>query len=420
MEDRIRVIGRTAWWLVGIFLAFGMVLLVGWSIRVVIPPLVLAGAITFLLNPVVTRLHRRGFPRVVGTATAYAVVIGVLVIIGAAMSPLVEEQVALLSDQWPEVRSDVEDRINDLSRESIDNDWPIQIPSVKELEDIGDQNGGDQGRDLTAQVTSLTRLAGRVFHVGLIFLLGPIIAFYLLMDLPHIRRVTEEMLPEGSRDEFLLIGHRLNLAVGGFFRGQLAVAAIVGVMVSLGLLAIGLPGWLIVGMIAGLFNMIPLIGPYVGAIPGIVIALTQKDLKTALLVVVVMVVAQQIDNHFISPVVMKRAVHLHPAAVMLALLVGGTVAGFFGLLIAVPFAAALKIVGGHLWRKYVLGTSVPGLDEALVIPSGPYQGPPPDPTSGAHRAMGPTDEPESTPAAPSSGPGGDPRPDGPTPGLAGS
>jgi predicted PurR-regulated permease PerM len=419
MEDRIRVIGRTAWWLVGIFLAFCVVLLMGWMVRVVIPPLVLAGAITFLLNPVVTRLHRRGFPRVVGTATAYAVVIGVVVIIGIAVSPLVEEQVTLLSDEWPDVRSDLEDRINDVSRESVENDWPIQIPSVKELEDIGDSRGDDQ-RDLSAQVTSLTRLAGRVFHVGLIFILGPIIAFYLLMDLPHIRRVTEELIPEGSRDEVLIIGHRLNQAVGGFFRGQLAVAAIVGLLVSLGLLAIGLPGWLIVGMIAGLFNMIPLIGPYVGAVPGIVIALTQRDLKTALLVVVVMTVAQQIDNHFISPVVMKRAVHLHPAAVMLALLVGGTLAGFFGLLIAVPFAAALKIVGGHLWRKYVLGTSVPGLDEALQIPAGAVPEVSPDPTSGAHRAMGPTDEPESTPAAPSSRAEPDPRPDEPSPGLAGS
>src|SRR5687767_7504968 len=103
MEERIRVIGRTAWALVGIFLALCIVLLVGWWVRVIIAPLVLAGAITFLLNPVVTRLHRRGFPRVVGTAAAYAIVIGVVIIIGVAVSPLIDEQVDLLSDEWPEV-----------------------------------------------------------------------------------------------------------------------------------------------------------------------------------------------------------------------------------------------------------------------------------------------------------------------------
>jgi hypothetical protein len=125
-----------------------------------------------------------------------------------------------------------------------------------------------------------------------------------------------------------------------------------------------------------------------------------------------MVIAQQIDNHFISPVVMKRAVHLHPAAVMMALLIGGTLSGFFGLLIAVPLAAALKIVVGHVWRKYVLGMSVPGLDVALPL-NPPDLSASPQRGSGAHRAMGPTDEPETVPAAPSNQ-GPDPSPD-PTP-----
>jgi predicted PurR-regulated permease PerM len=116
-------------------------------------------------------------------------------------------------------------------------------------------------------------------------------------------------------------------------------------------------------MIAGLFNIIPLIGPYIGAVPGIVIALTTRDLKTAIGVAIVMTVAQQIDNHLITPTVMRRAVHLHAAVVVLALLVFGTLGGFFGLLIAVPLTAVMKVVGGHLWRRYAMGVSVPGLDE---------------------------------------------------------
>ena len=93
----------------------------------------------------------------------------------------------------------------------------------------------------------------------------------------------------------------------------------------------------------------------IGAIPGVVVALTTRDLGTAVWVVVIMAIAQQIDNHFVSPVVMQRAVKLHPAAVMMALLAGGTIGGFFGLLLAVPTAAVLKILVGHLWRTYVLG-----------------------------------------------------------------
>ena len=108
-------------------------------------------------------------------------------------------------------------------------------------------------------------------------------------------------------------------------------------------------------MIAGVFNMIPLVGPYIGGIPALVIALTTREPITAAWVVAIMVGVQQIDNHFISPLVMHRAVKLHPVLVMLALLLGGTLAGFFGLLVAVPTAAVLKIVLGHLWRVHVLG-----------------------------------------------------------------
>jgi len=104
--------------------------------------------------------------------------------------------------------------------------------------------------------------------------------------------------------------------------------------------------------------MIPLIGPYIGAIPGVIVALTTGNLTTAILVVVIMVAAQQLDNHFITPYVMQRAVKLHPVLVMLALLAGGSLFGFFGLLLAVPATAALKILVSHLWRTHVLGEPI--------------------------------------------------------------
>jgi predicted PurR-regulated permease PerM len=130
---------------------------------------------------------------------------------------------------------------------------------------------------------------------------------------------------------------------------------VVGVMSSIGMFVIDLPFWLIVGMVAGLFNMIPLIGPWVGAVPGIIIALTTGGgVSKAVWVAIVMAIVQQIDNHFISPIVMQRAVKLHPAVVMLTLLAGGTLLGFFGLLLAVPAVAVLKIVFGHVWHRFVL------------------------------------------------------------------
>jgi predicted PurR-regulated permease PerM len=193
----------------------------------------------------------------------------------------------------------------------------------------------------------------------------------MLVDLPHLRRVAESLIPERARPEVLVLASRLNRAIGGFFRGQLVVALIVGVMVSIGLAIIGLPFWLLIGMIAGVFNMIPLIGPYIGAVPGIVIALTAGDgFSQAIWVAVIMTAAQQIDNHFITPNVMQRVVKLHPAAVMLALLAGGTLGGLFGILLSVPIAAVLKILVGHFWRTYVLGEPIEEIASAAAHEDG--------------------------------------------------
>lgn len=354
MWDHIRRAGSAAWAIVGLTAVLVILGLVAWWLRVIWPPLIFAGAIVFILNPVVTWLSERiDVRRSVATGLTYLGLIVALVGIGFALSPIIGSQASELSEQWPEIRADVEEQIDDWAARSEEDDWFIKVPTVAEIEE---QMNGTEEADLGETLDTVREVGAKVFHVGIIFVLAPIIAFYLLVDLPHIRKVAEDLIPTRARPEVLLVGHRLNAAIGGFFRGQLMVAFIVGVMVSIPLAIIGLPFWIIVGMIAGLFNMIPLIGPWVGGVPGVLIALTAGDgMGQAIAVVAVMVGAQQIDNHFITPLVMRRAVHLHPAVVMLALLAGGTIGGFLGLLLAVPITAVLKILVGHLWRTWVLG-----------------------------------------------------------------
>ncbi len=360
MEERLARVGRTAWWITGVVVVVLIVGVVGWYFRVVFPPLILAGALVFLLNPVVSGLERRGLPRLLGTIAAFLLVVVILGAVGAIVYPLVANQAAELSEKGPELRDDAEEWINEVSQRSDEDDWPIHIPSVEEIED--EASVGEDDQDLGEQVATLREYAAKAFHIGIIFVIGPFLAFYLLIDLPDVRKRIEELIPDRALPEVRFIAHRLAAAIGGFFRGQLAVAFVVGVLASIGLWIIGLDLWLVVGMIAGIFNMIPLIGPWVGGVPGVLVALATGDLKQAVGVVIVMVVVQQIDNHFITPTVMRR-VQLHPAAVMMALLAWGTIGGFFGLLLAVPLTATIKIIGGHLWRKWVVGVSVPGLDE---------------------------------------------------------
>ncbi len=368
MIERVRRAGSVSWALCGLAAVIALLGLLVYVFRVVWPPLILAGAIVFLLNPVVTRLQARHVPRALGTALSYLGLLAAVVLVGLLIAPLATRQYDDLADRWPELRDDLEQQVDDLSERSEENEWPIRIPTYRELENqISADESADTNNDGTlseeerqerfaSQIDTARELALKVFHVGIIFVLAPIIAFYMLVDLPHIRRVFRSLVPLRARGDAMVVARRLSTAIGGYFRGQLAVAVVVGVMSSIGMLIIDLPFWLIVGMIAGLFNMIPLIGPYIGAVPGIIIAVTTGGgFSKAIWVAVVMTIVQQIDNHFISPIVMQRAVKLHPAVVMLALLAGGTLGGFFGLLMAVPATAVFKIIVGHAWRHFVLG-----------------------------------------------------------------
>ena len=359
MTEHIRRAGQFSWAVVGLAALLAVVGVVLWTVRVIFPPLILAGAIVFLLNPIVTALQRRGVPRAAGAGIAYLGVLGLFALAAALIYPIAADQARELGDDWPGIEAKAERWIDSAADSSTGTFFEFTRQELEEALGNGDttfRQQLDQARDLGL----------RIFHVLLILVLSPIIAFYLLVDAPRVREVCRSLVPVGALEEVDHVARRLNRAIGGYFRGQLLVAVMVGMMCSVGLLAIGLRFWFLVGMIAGLFNVVPLIGPWVGGIPGVVIALTTGTPLQAAGVVAIMVTAQQIDNHFITPQVMQRVVHLHPSAVILALLAGGSLGGLFGLLLAVPAAAILKIVGGHVWRVHVLGQPLPvyGLEPA--------------------------------------------------------
>jgi predicted PurR-regulated permease PerM len=189
----------------------------------------------------------------------------------------------------------------------------------------------------------------------LIFILAPLLALYLLIDLPHLQRDILNLAPPHLREELSDLGSKIGRAVGGFFRGQLFVAVVVGVLSSFGFWAVGLDFWLPIGAIAGFTNLIPLVGPFIGGSLGFLVGTITEDVKVGLLAALVALIVQQIDNHVISPNVMRRTVQLHPVTVMLSLLAGGTLAGFWGVLLAVPGVAVAKLLLGHLWATRVLG-----------------------------------------------------------------
>lgn len=356
-------LGVVAWSALGAIALLWVAIYLSSKIAIIFPPLVLGIAIIYLLNPFVTYLERRRIPRFVGSVLAYVALVAIFTAAAFLIVPVLVEQGRDLADRFPELVEDAQDEISRFA-DNLGFSVDVSLPTGQEVSDwFSDPANQDLIRSQLGTVADLTLT---VFQAILVALVAPVVAFYLLLDLPTVSHRIRNLVPEYWRDEAVHVFVQVSTAVGGFVRGQLVVAFIVGVMTSIGFWIIDLPFWLLIGMISGFFNIIPFVGPWVAGALGSLAGLTSGDPSKALWAALVALIVQQIDNNFVSPVVLRATVRLHPATVLLALFAGGAVAGLFGVLVAVPTVAIIKILTGHLWRTRVLGQSWDEARDALI------------------------------------------------------
>jgi len=347
--DRFVRFGIAAWAGIGIILLAWLLLRMLGYASVLIPPLLIALVVVYLLNPLVTALQRRGMPRVAGAAIVYLLFLALVALLVSFLVPVITRQVVAVADDFPQYTRDAQAQIERLGRR-FGQRWEVNMDAER-VQAWLTQSGNQQ--TVTRYVTGLGSFTSSLLHGLVLFILGPIVAFYLLIDLPRLQRGALAMIPPRRRDELSELFDRMGRTVGGFFRGQLLVALFVGVASSLALYLIHLPFWLLVGIVAGVFNLVPLVGPFIGGGLAVVIALVSGRPLTALWAAIALTIVQQIDNHLISPNVMSRTVQLHPVVVMLGLLLGATFGGLFGMLVVVPLIAVAKILFLFLWSRYV-------------------------------------------------------------------
>lgn len=334
--------GARAWGVVGIVLLGYLLLQVVAVVSVLLTPLLVAGIVVFLLNPIVARLNRRGVPRALGTTLAYLVVlVGLVGGTARLVLPPLAEQVRTAVDALPDDIGAAEARAEEIAGQlgfevSVDG-GAVQAWIV------------DNRETLLGSLTGVgAATASFLVVVGLI-LIGLVAAFYLLVDLPRLRRVAVALVPPARREEVSTVGMEVAGTVGGFLRGQLIVAAFVGTTTTLAMLLLGLPLWLFVGLVAGITNLVPFVGPFVGGLLAVTIALANGEPLLALWVLLAIVAIQQVESSVVAPLVVGRTVELHPVVVLLAVLAGGSLAGILGLLVAVPLAASSRVLFRHAW-----------------------------------------------------------------------
>jgi predicted PurR-regulated permease PerM len=330
-------------------------------LAVVLAPLVVAALIVYLLNPLVAGLARRGVPRILAVLLTYVGVGGAIAGAVAVLVPLLSAQLASFAAEAPALGVTLKERLTELlAAVGLDVDLSGLFDAQAVGQEISDFIAAEENRStVEAVVLVLTGLARSALTAVIALALGPVLAFYLLADLPNLAAGARRLVPPDRRAEVEHVAHQLTTVVGGFVRGQLIIAVAVGLLTSVALGLAQLPYFLVIGVIAGFTNLVPLLGPFVAGALGVTVALVTDGIPYALLVLVIMTGVQQIDSSVLSPLIMGRVVRIHPLAVLLGILIAAALYGVFGMLVVVPLLAAVNVLARHLWQTRVPWAEAP-------------------------------------------------------------
>jgi predicted PurR-regulated permease PerM len=339
-------------WLFWAGVAAGFLLLL-WLLNDILLPFVVGGVVAYFFDPLVVRLQRAGLSRT--WATTVVTIIAVLIAAGvltAILPPLLSQLEELITSA-PTFVVKAAQGLQPMI-EPIRERMGLPPLSLQDLQEVVTQRAGQM-------LSFVGSFAGRVAQggVAIINLLGllfltPVVTFYLLRDWPKVVASIDRALPLDHAVTIRTLAHEANAAVAGYLRGQALVCLILGTIYAVGLTIVGLQFGIVIGLIAGLISFIPFVGTLVGAVLSIGMALAQfpPDWMGVAKVAAVFVLGNLLEGNLLSPKLVGDRVGLHPVWIMFALLAGGSLFGFTGVLIAVPVAAVIGVVVRHLMKRY--------------------------------------------------------------------
>ena len=283
------------------------------------------------LNPFVERLEARGLSRRASVGLVFIGVLLIFIVAAAAIVPAVYTQVTDLVKALPTYIKSIQD--NEIVQR-LDRDYGV-LDKARQKLTSADLSTAVANRALGAAGS----LLGGVFQTLTLMIL----TLYFLSSLHGIKALAYRLVPLTRRPRVILLGDEILLRTGGYISGALAISAIAGASAFLFMEIAGVHFALPLAIAVAVTDLIPMVGATIGALIGVVFALTQS-LWLGLATLIFFTIYQQLENYLIYPRIMKRAVNVHPAAAVVAALVGGTLMGFAGALLAIPTAAAIQLL----------------------------------------------------------------------------
>lgn len=361
-------------------IVFSMIL---WLSTAVLPIVIVSALVAYLLNPIVDTCERIRIPRSVSTIVLFVLLFLSFILLPVFLVPVLLAQLNRLGafnpaavtlsvlnwlnttvDNWPDTITFMGFHVSIAATlDQVRNNFQqyLVMPTVGELLSYIQQVIGTTTTVVSSTAVIGISVVGGIVQFFFTFLVTFFMSLYLTKDAPAIRNYAQSLLPASYRPEFGELLRRVGFIWQAFFRGQIILCLVIGVTTWLALEVAGMPGALILGILAGLLEVVPNLGPTMSMVPAIIVALIQgsdvlrpygiDNVSFALITVAIYFIIQQLENNIVVPRVIGDSVNLHPVIVICGVVIGFSVGNILGAFLAAPVIASLRVVGGYIHAK---------------------------------------------------------------------
>jgi len=305
-----------------------LVLIFVFLIREIIALLFVAIILASAFDPWVDFMQKHKIPRAVSILFIYIILLGILSLVVILLIPPMSEQIGQLARNLPQYYEKVAVGVSNLTDGG-------ETPTLPQALQTLSSNLGGTTKSIFSTITGI--FGGLVSFAAVL-----VIVFYITVEEKILKKFIRFLSPPKYKDYVADLVNRMQGKMGMWLRGQLTLMLIIGIMTYIGLTILGVKYALLLSIIAGLFEVVPIVGPFISAIPAVLVGFSDSFFKVILIVITYFVI-QQLENHLIVPKVMQKAVGLNPIIVIVAILTGAKLGGIVGALMAVPIAAAIGV-----------------------------------------------------------------------------
>ncbi|WP_214768700.1 AI-2E family transporter [Exiguobacterium sp. s133] len=324
-------------------------------LALIFPPLIIAGIFYYFTLGIVDTLQKRVKRRGLAVLIVLLAFVGILTLIITLIGPILVKQVTEFVTSIPNLVVELRDQTLNLRDQLMDNRFISNW--VQHNTELFDEWTNEATSYIGTLFKSVSASVGTIFGVisstVLIVVLVPFILVYMLLDGYKFPDSVVKLLPKGYEAETRNILHDMHVTVKHYVNGQVIVSLCVGLMSLIGFFISDIQYALLLALFCTVTNIIPYLGPYIGAVPAVIVGFIDDPIK-ALYAIITIVIAQQIESNLISPYVQGKTLKVHPLTIIIVLLVAGKIAGIIGVILAVPTYAVSKVVIQNIARIYRL------------------------------------------------------------------